>query len=129
MLGVLKELPISPVEVAVELRQYSGETGKSDVEWMTDYRRSGYSAIDLMSWMKLNGGFANDFEGAVKNLFDAGYSLKDIALAVKNVYNPDLVTAIKGIAAVNLSNNKWTYTDISAALQAPIMQPRTWQPA
>lgn len=123
IIGVLKELGLSPLAVADIAYSKGGQT------WLSDYRQQGYTATDAAAWYNYN---TSGLAGAgwtrqsysqyragmtILGLARGGYSLNDIALGIKIAYaldqntTLDLLKKTSGGTAIG-----WSDSDIVAAV-------------
>jgi hypothetical protein len=111
IIAVLKELGLSPIAVAnVVWTKYQN--------WLSDYREQGYSATDAAAWCKSTGNsYYGNVHSAVSIMAQGKYSLIDIVLGIRNIYEPDAGTALEIFREASSSRQLgWTSSTIASAV-------------
>lgn len=118
VIGILRELGLSPMGVALMMQRSHHEFGEpnGNTYFLGAYRQQGYTASDAAVFVKSLPHYDvyNNINVLKKT---GGYGLKDIVLAVRNVYGLDAANALKTITDKNRGFEwGWADNEIAAAI-------------
>jgi|GEM_PF-3092480 len=118
VIGILRELGLSPLGVALTMQRSHAEFGDASgtTYFLGAYRQQGYAATDAAVFVKSLPQY-NVYNNinVLKN--SGGYGLKEIVLAVRNVYGLDAAEALKTFTESNRSFRwGWADSEIVAAI-------------
>ena len=108
LIGIYKAIGLAPLDVALRV---GGKAG-----WLKDYKAHGYTASDAALWAQeeyKRNGLKSQIGATVKQCYEVGYDLIDIAIALRTVYKLSMQDAHQYI----LSNTKLDSKTINEALE------------